>query len=179
MRSPRCSAELEDRQKYSNPGLRTLPAGKRQRPHLIDRFMPQLRECVRNRYTPGNGRSSETIRLQRLVWRGPSPFTRRSREGLPEPQVFVSRKDACRLLWQWPVTRPNDTIDVSYLLVRYEDLAIPFCFIQGFREAIRERDAGHLLSLFTQSTSHITSRTEAFRGSPQTKCRGDPGGLSV
>lgn len=65
----------------------------------------------------------------------------------------MSRKDACRLLWQWPATRPDDnTIDVSYLLVRYEDLAIPFCFIQGFRE----RDAEHLLSLITnpQVISH-------------------------
>ncbi|MBR2077793.1 MAG: transposase [Exiguobacterium sp.] len=41
-------------------------------------------------------------------------------------------------------------------MVRYEDLAIPFCFIQGFREAIQERDAGHLHSLITnpQVTSH-------------------------
>lgn len=142
--------------KYSDPAYEPSPP-KRQRPHLIDRFMPQLRECVRNRYT-----LQETdAHLRQLGYRGSFGAVRHRsrdarREGLPEPQVFVSRKDACRLLWQWPVTRPDDTIDVSYLLVRYEDLAIPFCFIQGFREAIRERDAGHLLSLITnpQVTSH-------------------------
>lgn len=66
-------------------------------------------------------------------------------------QVFISRKEVCRLLWQWPVTRPSDIIDVSYLLVHYADFAVPFCFVQGFRETIRERDADHFLALITNS----------------------------
>lgn len=119
--------------------------------------MPYLRECVLNRYT-----LQETdAYLRHLGCRGSFGAVRyRSRdvrrESLPEPQVFISRKDVCRLLWQWPATRPGDIIDVSYLLVHYGDLAIPFCFIQGFPEAIRERDAEHLLALITnpQVTSH-------------------------
>ncbi|WP_161568870.1 transposase [Exiguobacterium sp. SH5S13] len=142
--------------KYSDPTYEPSPS-KRQRPHLIDRFMPHLRECVLNRYT-----LKETdAYLRHLGYRGSFGAVRyRSldvrKKGLPEPQVFISRKDVCRLLWQWPSTRPGDIIDVSYLLVHYGDLAIPFCFIQGFREAIRERDAEHLLALITnpQVTSH-------------------------
>lgn len=96
--------------KYSDPAYEPSPP-KRQRPHLIDRFMPQLRECVRNRYT-----LQETdAHLRQLGYRGSFGAVRHRsrdarREGLPEPQVFISRKDVCRLLWQWPVTRPDDII---------------------------------------------------------------------
>lgn len=134
--------------KYSDPAYESSPP-KRKRPHLIDRFL----ERVRNRYT-----LQETdAHLRQLGYRGSFGAVRHRsrdarREGPLEPQVFISRKDACRLLWQWPVTRPDDTIDVSFLLARYGDLAIPFCFIQG----IRERDSEHLLSLITNPkvTSH-------------------------
>ncbi|WP_369792447.1 transposase [Exiguobacterium sp. NG55] len=95
--------------KYSDPAYEPSPP-KRQRPHLIDCFMPYVRECVRNRLT-----LQETdAHLRQLGYRG------------------------------------------SFGAVRHGDLAVPFCFIQGFREAIRERDAEHLLSLITnpQVTSH-------------------------
>lgn len=61
--------------------------------------MPYLRECVRNRFT-----LQETdAYLRQLGYRGLFGAVRyRSRdarrEGLPEAQVFISRKDVCRLL---------------------------------------------------------------------------------
>ncbi len=112
--------------------------------------------CSKSIYASGNGCPSEAISYKGSF--GAVRYRSRDvqREGLPEPQVFISRKDVCRLLWQWPATRPGDIIDVSSLLAHYGDLAIPFCFIQGFRGAIRERDAEHLLALITnpQVTSH-------------------------
>ncbi|VXB44599.1 conserved hypothetical protein [Exiguobacterium sp. 8H] len=165
--------------KYSELAYDPSPP-KRQSPHLIDRFMPHVRECVRNRFTL---RETDAY-LRQLGYRGSFGAVRyRSRDArreiLPESQIFISRKDVCRLLWQWSATRPDDTIDVSYLLVRYEDLVIPFCFIQGFREAIWERDVEHLFALITnpQVTSH--PGLKRFMGSPQSKYRGNPGGLSV
>lgn len=112
--------------------------------------MPHSRECARNRFTL----QETNAYLRKLGYRGSFDAVRHRscdvrREGLPESQFFILRKDVCHLLWQWPATRPGDTIDVSCLLFRYGDLDIPFCFIQGFQEAIREREAEHILSLIT------------------------------
>jgi len=41
----------------------------------------------------------------------------------------------------------KDIADFSDLLCEYPDLSSPFCFIQGFQEAIRVRDSDELLRL--------------------------------
>lgn len=118
------------------------------RSHSIDRYMDHLREYVMNHLT-----LKEIERLLRgLGYKGSYGAIRyRARDIrrglLLENPLFFSRKDACRLLWQWPKKNEKDIADVSDLLREYPDLSIPFCFIQGFREAIRVRDSEELLRL--------------------------------
>jgi len=118
------------------------------RSHSIDRYMDHLRECVMNHLT-----LKEIDRLLRgLGYKGSYGAVRYRardiRKGLLlENPLILSRKDACRLLWQWPKKNEKDIADVSDLLCEYPDLSIPFCFIQGFREAIRVRDSDGLLRL--------------------------------
>lgn len=67
--------ELEDRQKIQCPGLRTLLTETTKT--SLNRLFHVTFEgmCPKSVHIPVNGCLSEAIRLQRFVWRGPSPFT--------------------------------------------------------------------------------------------------------
>ncbi len=60
---------------------------------------------------------------------------------------YLARDEACRLLWQWtPEVLPTGQVGVSELLTLYPELST-FCFIYGFREALRNRDPAQLREL--------------------------------
>ncbi|MDQ0177308.1 transposase [Bacillus chungangensis] len=79
------------------------------------------------------------------------------------PSAYYTRREIRRALWQWTFSSTEkDRALVNHVLKKYPALRPYFAFIQGFREAISNRDKEHLRELILYEKSREDPLTKTF-----------------
>ncbi|MGG4179447.1 transposase [Virgibacillus pantothenticus] len=80
-----------------------------------------------------------------------------------QPSSYYTRNEIRRALWQWRYsTKEKDKAFVDIILKRYPELRPYFAFIQGFREAVSNRDKEQLREIVLFEKSRGDPLTKAF-----------------
>lgn len=161
-----------DRRTVASDLLKKEPGtgSRRKPPKPIDKWKDKVIELEKNGFTVQNiydillkeGYNGPNSSVRVLV----TEIRKQRKRGLnPETTTYYSRREIRRALWQWSFFEENNKEDeklVNKILSKYPQIAPYFAFINGFREAISNRDKEELRNLILYEKKREDPITKGF-----------------